>query len=92
MVYLDQSLHTKCMSTLSNCITTGVRNILFFIDEALLSSSQASLAQLVKMLIHVPLEPHVYLDQILQFYLFQHCPSTGMQNGVEALLSIISVG
>ena len=31
----------------------------------------------------------VYLDQILHIYLFLHCLVTDMQNGDEALLSII---
>ena len=73
------------MSTLSN---PRHAQQLFSVDDALLSISSASRGQLVKMLI--TLEPHVYLDQILHAYLFYLCPATGMQNGDEALPSIIS--
>ena len=34
----------------------------------------------------------VYLGQILHTYTFEHCPATGMQNGDEALPSIIPAG
>ena len=47
MVYFEQILHTYACQ---HCLTTGMRNKLFM-DEALLSISQASRGQLVKMLI-----------------------------------------
>ena len=31
----------------------------------------------------------VYFDKILHTYACQHCPVTGMQNGNDALLSIV---
>ena len=34
----------------------------------------------------------LYFDQILHTYLFQHCPASGMQNGDEALPSVILAG
>ena len=34
----------------------------------------------------------IYLDQILQTYLFENCPTTGKQNGDESLLSLILDG
>ena len=52
MVYYDQNLH---MYAWQHCLTTGMCNITFLMDEAMLSISPASRGQLVKMLI--TLEP-----------------------------------
>ena len=57
----------------------------FLMVEVVLSIISASCAQLVKMLII--LEPHfTYL------FIFLHCPVTGLQNGDEALSSLVLAG
>ena len=49
-------------------------------DDALLSISQASRGQLVKM--SITFETHgIFYDQILHTYLFLQCLATGLQNG-----------
>ena len=53
-------------------------------------ASQSIRGQLVKMLI--TFEPLGMFSSNLHAYLFYHSPSTGMQNGDEALLSIILSG
>ena len=53
MVYFDQILRTYACQ---NCLATGMRNILYLMDNALQSISQAGRGQLVKMLI--TFEPH----------------------------------
>ena len=56
-------------------------------DDALLSINPASRAQLVKMLI--TLQPQDTFGSNVAYYLFYHCPATGMQNDDEVSPSII---
>ena len=59
-------------------------------DKASPSNILVSQTLLVKMLI--ALDNMVYFVQIVYTYMFSHCLATGMQNGDEALPSIILAG
>ena len=80
-LHISETVHNSCTTryiliilhtySCQHCLTTGMHNILFLVDVALLSISPVGCGYIV------------YFEQM---YLFKYCPATGMQNGDKFLL------